>query len=322
MATGKRPSSVRYSFDTGTDTTGNNGYIRTTFNQMEQKPYNPIWAWTGLNKWKMTSSQLRVLLALIGFVISVVVYFFQQSLLNFLHTVCGLFSPMFSVICSFYWLALYLRKSWTGNNVYVFFISCFLGEVLGQVFFGGGNIFSTWSVATVLLAASMISLTSPLSTSESALVITFLSLMRFMTGSTLVGITSWLRPYFAYFCGVWGCFLAKYSEKHLFKQAPMSLANHFSTEGKIPVIRRRRTSSQSSTTSLSHKTRRTSLPALIQKNVSHRIFIASLICFPPPPTQCLAMRQGVTVQFSSKDNTELGSLCVYSLKSMKIKLSS
>lgn len=196
---------------------------------------------------------------------------FQQCLVNFMHTVCGLFSPMFSVICSFYWLALYLRKSWTGNNVYVFFIACFLGEIIGQLFFGGANIFSAWSVASVLLAASVISLTSPLSTSESALVITFLSLMRFMTGSTLAGITSWLRPYFAYFCGVWGCFLAKYSEKHLFKHSPMSLANHFSTEGKIPVIRRRRTSSQSSTTSLSHKTRRTSLPALIQKNVSNML---------------------------------------------------
>lgn len=268
MATDKRPLSVRYSRDTDLETSTNNGYIRTTVSPMEHEPYNPLWAWTGLNKWKMTNSQLRVTLSLAVLVISSVVYFFQQNLINFMHTVCGLFSPMFSVICSFYWLALYLRKSWTGSNVYVFFVACFLGEIFGQVFMGSGDIFNTWLVASVLLSASLISLTSPLSTSESALVITFLSLMRFMTGSTLAGISLWLRPFFAYFCGVWGCFLAKYSERHLFKHSPLSLANHFSTDGKIPVIRRRRTSSQSSTTSLSHKTRRTSLPALIQKNVS------------------------------------------------------
>ena len=112
---------------------------------------------------------------------------------------------MFSVICAFYCLAIYLRKTWTGNNVYVFFLACYVGEIFGQVCFGASNLFSPWLVGSVLASASLVSMTSTLTTPESALVISFLSFMRFLSGSTLHGLPLWTRPHFAYFCGIAGC---------------------------------------------------------------------------------------------------------------------
>ena len=118
--------------------------------------------------------------------VAVLLYILQDSFVTALHILCGLFAPMFSVICAFYWLAIYLRKSWTGNNVYVFFMACYVGEIFGQVCFGAWNLFSPWLVASVLASASLVSMTSTLSTPQSALVISFLSFMRFLNGSTFM----------------------------------------------------------------------------------------------------------------------------------------
>ncbi|XP_022108915.1 cGMP-inhibited 3',5'-cyclic phosphodiesterase A-like isoform X2 [Acanthaster planci] len=266
MATG-RSFSVRYPpnrADLGLDSGENNGYIRTTVSPMNRESYNPYWAWLGLNDWKKYGINPRTVLAGAAAVLAVAMYLLQESLLALLHTLCGLFAPVFSIVCAFYWVALYLRKSWTGTNVYVFFVACVFGEIAGQVVFGTDNIYRAWLVGCVLGTASLASLTSTLPTSRSALLLTFLSFVRFLSGSTLHGLRPWLRPYVAYLCGILGCILSKYTETHVFKQS--QVVNHLTSDGKIPVIRRRRTSSQSSTASLSHKTRRTSLPALSQKN--------------------------------------------------------
>ncbi len=277
MATG-RSFSVRYPpnrTDFGLDAGENNGYIRTTVTPMDRESYNPFWAWLGINEWKKYGINPRTVAAGAVMVLAVTMYIFQESLLALLHTLCGLFAPVFSIVCAFYWLALYLRKSWTGTNVYVFFVACFFGEVAGQIFFGADNIYRAWLVGCVLGTASVASLTSTLPTSRSALLLTFLSFVRFLSGSTLHGLRPWLRPYLAYLCGILGCILSKYTETHVFKQTPVSIP--LTPDGKIPVIRRRRTSSQSSTASLSHKTRRTSLPALTQKNQVSIIHSSSIV---------------------------------------------
>ncbi|XP_071492627.1 cGMP-inhibited 3',5'-cyclic phosphodiesterase 3A-like [Diadema antillarum] len=261
----RRPS-ARYGLDKGyfnLDSSDNNGYIAGTAAFMERRNYNPYLAWFGLKKLKNTGAESRSALAAGVAGIALLMYILQDSFISALHILCGLFAPMFSVICAFYWLAIYLRKTWTGNNVYVFFMACYVGEIFGQICFGAANLFSLWLVASVLASASLVSMTSTLSTPQSALVISFLSFMRFLSGSTLHGLPMWMRPYFAYFCGIAGCVLSKYTEAHLFRRS--SIVSPFNNDGKIPVLRRRRTSSQSSVASHSHKTRRTSLPALIQR---------------------------------------------------------
>lgn len=279
MAASRKAMSVRYGVnndDPDLNTVENNGYIQANMSSMgmkrsrEQqqrrndtdKNYNPYLAWSGLKNLKnISSAEVATVLATGVAVFSVMVYFFQDSIISLLHGMCGLFAPMFSVTCAFYWLALYLRKSWNGTSVYLFFLACYAGEIIGQVCFGGDNIFRSWVVASVLISASCASLMSPLPTTQSALVIAFLSFMRFLSGSTLQALSGWMRPFVAYFCGIFGCILSKYTETHLFRQYPAAMT----FDGKIPIIKKRRTSSQSSASS-HHRSRRTSLPALIQKN--------------------------------------------------------
>ncbi len=262
--------SVRYGVnksDSDQESGDNNGYIQASISDAVMKQqrgsYNPYLAWSGLKNMKVSSTELGTIIATGVAVFTCMIYFLQESLVNLLHGLCGLFAPMFSVTCAFYWLALYLRKSWNGTSVYIFFLACYAGEIIGQLCFGAANIFGSWVVASVLVSASLASLMSSLPTSQSALVITFLSFMRFLSGSTLQVLSPWMRPFLAYFCGIFGCIIAKYTETHLFRQHPAAMS--FAMDGKIPVIKRRRTSSQASISS-HHRSRRTSLPALIQKN--------------------------------------------------------
>ena len=265
----RRAMSVRYGVnksDSDQESIDNNGYIQATVSAAMAKQrgnYNPYLAWSGIKNLKISGTELGTAIATGVAVFTCMLYFLQDSLVNLLHGLCGLFAPMFSITCGFYWLSLYLRKSWNGTSVYLFFLACYAGEIIGQVCFGGDNIFGSWVLASVLISASLGSLMSSLPTSQSALVITFLSFMRFLSGSTLQVLSSWMRPFLAYFCGIFGCILAKYTETHVFRQHPAAMS--FATDGKIPVIKRRRTSSQSSASS-HHRSRRTSLPALIQKN--------------------------------------------------------
>ncbi|XP_071942588.1 cGMP-inhibited 3',5'-cyclic phosphodiesterase 3A-like [Antedon mediterranea] len=245
------------------DAEDNNGYMKSTVSPIEYSYYNPYLPWLGLKPNHFTRTQTAAFLAASVGCISCGVYFFQSSVMNFFHLLCGLFAPMFSIVCAFYWLSFYLRKTWTSTSVYLLFLGCNIGEIMGQIIFGTDTVLSTWLVATMLVFSCLASTTSSLKNSYSVFVLIFLSIMRFLSVSTLGSLPQWLRPFIAYFCGIFGCILAKYMETRM----RQNLSIQFTHDEKIPVICRRRTSSQSSTASLhSQRTRRTSLPALIPKS--------------------------------------------------------
>ncbi|XP_078000078.1 cGMP-inhibited 3',5'-cyclic phosphodiesterase 3A-like [Glandiceps talaboti] len=271
MAT-RREMSVRYvvnKHDRDRDASENNGYVRALVSPLEHGYYNPYVRWLGLKSSNLSTSQLSAVLASLVMVPSIFVYIIDIPWL--LQRLLGVTIPCFSVLSAFYWVALFLRKSWSSSSVYLFFLSCYVGEILAQIVFGG-DIFRPLQVTTVLAAISIASFFSSLQTTQSAFVIIFISLIRFISGSTLIDVPTALRPFIAYFCGILGCILAK-SVESAFRQ---NFSNQFGSDGKIPVIRRRRTSSSSNTTSHSHKTRRTSLPALIQKHSVNSVDVATM----------------------------------------------
>ncbi|XP_033104806.1 cGMP-inhibited 3',5'-cyclic phosphodiesterase A-like [Anneissia japonica] len=271
MATGKS-GSVRYGGVQKShncddrDATDNNGYMKSTVSPIEYSYYNPYLPWLGLKPNNFTQTQSAALFATSVACISCGVYFFQNSVMNFFHLMCGLFAPMFSIVCAFYWLSFYFRKAWTSTSVYLLFLGCNIGEIVGQLLFGtdaDDSVLSTWLVATVLVFACLASTTSSLKNTSSVFVLFFLSIMRFLSISTLGSLPQWFRPFIAYLCGILGCILAKYMETRM----RQNISVQFAHDEKIPVICRRRTSSQSSTASIhSQRTRRTSLPALIPKS--------------------------------------------------------
>ncbi|XP_070544277.1 cGMP-inhibited 3',5'-cyclic phosphodiesterase 3A-like [Ptychodera flava] len=271
MAT-RREMSARYvvnKHDRERDASENNGYIRALVSPLEHGNYSSYLNWLGLKRLKLSSSQIGVFAASVVMVTAVIVYVIDIPWL--LQRLLGVLIPCFSILCAFYWLALFLRKSWSSSSVYLLFLSCHIGEIFAQLFFGG-DIFRPLQVTTVLVVVSICSIFSSLQTTHSTLVIIFISLIRFISGSTLIDIPVILRPFLGYFCGILGCILAK-SVESSFRS---SFSNQFGNDGKIPVIRRRRTSSSAGTTSHSHKTRRTSLPALIQKQPVNSVDVAAM----------------------------------------------
>lgn len=246
MATRRDGQAARYVMnkqdrDRG-DVSENNGYIRALVSPLEYGTYTPYLNWLGLKGFKLSPTELGILSSCIVMVSSLLIYLVDFPWL--IQRLLGVIIPCFSILCAFYWLALFLRKSWSSSSVYILFLSCHIGEILSQIMFGG-DIFRPLQATTVLVVISICSLFSSLQTTHSALVIIFISIIRFISGCTLVDLPTVLRPYLAYFCGIFGCILAK-SVESAFRH---TFSTQFGNDGKIPVIRRRRTSSSSSTAS-------------------------------------------------------------------------
>lgn len=277
--------------------TENNGYIQVFVKPLEQGNCNLFFSWLGLSNVNLTAHQLVVVYGSAAVVCTLVLYQLLRCDVGFLFgRLCALLVPMFSILCAFYWLALYFRRTWSNTSVYLLFSSCFVGEIFAQVFFrdwgesavGGGSasgiIISSSSSSTssvvddvaavnhatqplvivcVLLSISLASVFSSLDTTHSATVILLVSFTRFLACSMLTDLPISLRTHLGYACGFAGILVARYMETVL--KPPIQ---HFVThDGKIPVIKRRRSSSSSTHTFSAHRsTRRTSLPALIQKS--------------------------------------------------------
>ncbi len=259
----------------------NNGYIQIFIKPLEQGNYSVVLGWLGLSTVRLSRQQIGLVYGLGAVILAGMLYHLFLSDLGFLfHRICGHIVPIFSVGCAFYWLALYFRKSWSNTSVYILFCACFAGELLGQCVYdgpGAGTAHSPPSQSptpgedpyitrpllalAVLLAVSLASVFSTLETVHSTFVIVFVSLTRYLACTALTDLPQTLRPFLAYFSGIAGVIAAKYMET-VFKP-PVS--NYSMTQdGKIPVIKRRRSSSSATHGMSTHRVgRRTSLPALI-----------------------------------------------------------
>ena len=85
----------------------NNGYIQVFMKPLEKGNYNLILEWLGLSNVKLSAQQLGWAYG-IGLV-SATVFVYQLILSDLgymFHRLCALLVPIFSIVCSFYWLAL------------------------------------------------------------------------------------------------------------------------------------------------------------------------------------------------------------------------
>ena len=244
----------------------NNGYIQVFVKPLDQGNYSVILSWMGISNKKLSVNQLAVWSGVAVLVASFLLYQLIITDLGLLfQRLCGVIVPIFSIICGFYWVALYLRKCWGNTSIYVLFSLCFVGEFFGQCLCEKNSNYITQPilVCCVLVFASIASVFSTLETAQSTCVIVFVSFTRFLACMTLSDLPQLLRPYVAYSSGIVGVIAAKYMETAF--RPPIT--NFMTQDGKIPVIKRRRSSSSSMHGFSAHRSgRRTSLPALIQKN--------------------------------------------------------
>lgn len=282
----------------------NNGYIQVLVKPLEQGNFSLVLNWLGITGTNFSTQQIGVVYG-IGLAISSVILYqlLRCDIGSLFHRFCGILVPMFTIICSFYWLSLYLRKTWNTTSVYLLFSSCFVGETLAQFFLvewhtsvapqtgGVGSASISFSPVTqplvvfvVLLAVCTASVFSSLETSHSVAVISLVSFTRFLACSTLGDLPQGIRPYVAYICGLTGIIISKYMETVL--KPPIN--NFMTHDGKIPVIKRRRSSSSSTHAFSAHRsTRRTSLPALIPKSQVSLIIIHIKYCSITTGYKCL-----------------------------------
>jgi hypothetical protein len=249
------------------DDADNNGYIQVFIRPLEQGNYSVLLSWLGVKKTELSSRQLGLFYGVVSVMCSALVYQLLLADLGLLfHRLCGLVVPIFGIGCAFYWLALYYRHSWSTTSVYVLFCSCFAGEFLGRCVGGAERdsyITQPSQVVAVLVAVGVASVFSTLETLSSTFVIVFVSFVRFLACTSLTDLPQITRPFAAYLSGVVGIIAAKYMET-VFKP-PVNA--YVTPDGKIPVIKRRRSSASTSHTLNSHRAaRRTSLPAIIHKN--------------------------------------------------------
>ena len=251
----------------------NNGYIQVLVKPLEQGNYSLLLNWMGINETNLPTQHLGVVYGSALIVLSFVIYQILRCDMGVLfQRLCSVLVPMFTIICAFYWLSLYLRKTWSTTSVYLLFCACFAGETIAQILVSrwgagrdeidGSHVTKPLVLFIVLIAICGASLFSSLETTHSAFVISLVSFSRFLTCSTIGDLPYALRPYIGYACGLAGFVVSKYMETVL--KPPIN--NFMTHDGKIPVIKRRRSSSSGAHAFSAHRsTRRTSLPALIPK---------------------------------------------------------
>lgn len=256
------------------DEAENNGYIQILVKPLEQGNFSLIYNWLGLSNY--SSNQLGAVYSIVCVISSLLIYnILKCDVGSLFERICSLLVPIFTVICAFYWLSIFLRKSWSTTSVYLLFSSCFFGETLAQILVNlvldsqNSSNFIKQSVIDFILIIT-IGISSVFSSLEAqhCFGVAFLVIFsRSLACTALIDVPQFLRSYLSYLCGLAGIIISKYMETIL--KPPIN--NFMTSEGKIPVIKRRRSSTSTGHSFAPHRnTRRTSLPALIPKQVSRR----------------------------------------------------
>lgn len=262
------------------DESENNGYVQILVKPLEQSNCSLLYSWLGCTGANFTNQQVGIVYGFGLVVLSIIVYQLLKCDLGFIfHRMCGLIVPIFTIVCVFYWLSLFLRKTWSTTSVYILFSSCYVGETFALLFLSSwranpennsvnpehssGYVMQPSVIFVVLLVICTASVFSTLEIGHSVVVISLVSFTRFLACAMLSDLPYGLRPFVAYSCGLAGIIVSKYMETVL--KPPIN--NFMTHDGKIPVIKRRRSSSSSQHAFSAHRsTRRTSLPALIPKS--------------------------------------------------------
>lgn len=205
-------------------------------------------------------------------------HFVSGCAAELLQTCWGALSPLFTLVCAFFWVGVYLiRCGALIQTVLSLLTLCHLGEVAVRSLLDGTDeqLLSATAAAVVVLVCVAAGALMVARLNRGTSVIVFISLVRTVSLLSLHRVRAAWRPYVAYLLGVLGILLARYADRLLPKQGtreegctPVTGARE-----EIPVFKRRRRSSSVIASDMAHSQshskshRRTSLPCIQRDQV-------------------------------------------------------
>ncbi|XP_077091247.1 cGMP-inhibited 3',5'-cyclic phosphodiesterase 3A isoform X4 [Siphateles boraxobius] len=188
-------------------------------------------------------------------------------LVTLVELVWQLLSPVFTLVCAFFWVGVYLLRCGVLIRTAVFLLTvCHLGEAAAQSLLDAHQLYSFTATALVLLACLASGALMVVRLGQGISVLLFISIIRTVSLLSLQKVRASWRPYLAYLLGVLGVLLARYADRLLPEQGA---SHREGSRGDIPVFKRRRRSSSVVSSDMAHQGqsrtkshRRTSLPCL------------------------------------------------------------
>ncbi|XP_034001944.1 cGMP-inhibited 3',5'-cyclic phosphodiesterase A-like isoform X1 [Trematomus bernacchii] len=200
-------------------------------------------------------------------------HFVSGCAAELLQTCWSVVSPLFTLVCAFFWVGVYLiRCGVLIQSALSFLTLCHLGEsaAWSLVYGTDEQLFSFTTAAVVVLVCVATGALMVARLNQGISLIFFISFVRTISLFSLQKVRSTWRPYVAYLVGVLGILLARYADKLLPNQGrhkegctPVTGARE-----EIPVFKRRRRSSSVIASEMAHSQsnskshRRTSLPCI------------------------------------------------------------
>lgn len=199
------------------------------------------------------------------------------------YTLWHLISPIFTLVCAFFWVGLYLIRCGVLIRTAVFLLTvCHLGEAAAQsLLHGADDQLLSFTATVVVLACLASGALMVVRVGQGVSVIIFISIIRTVSLISLHKVRASWRPYLAYLVGVLGVLLARYADRLLPNQATLKEGCTSVTGARedIPVFKRRRRSSSVVSTDMAHHAhsnskshRRTSLPCIQRDQVNKKSF--------------------------------------------------
>uniref|UniRef100_A0A667ZNZ3 Phosphodiesterase n=1 Tax=Myripristis murdjan TaxID=586833 RepID=A0A667ZNZ3_9TELE len=201
------------------------------------------------------------------------IHFVSGCAAELLQTCWSVVSPVFTLVCAFFWVGLYLIRCGVLIQTALFLLTlCHLGEAAAWSLLDGTDeqLFSFTTAAVVVLVCLATGALMVARLNQGISVIVFISIVRTISLFSLHKVRATWRPYVAYLVGVLGILLARYADKLLPNQGrhkegctPVTGARE-----EIPVFKRRRRSSSVIASDMAHSQsnskshRRTSLPCI------------------------------------------------------------
>uniref|UniRef100_A0A8C7UGG4 Phosphodiesterase n=1 Tax=Oncorhynchus mykiss TaxID=8022 RepID=A0A8C7UGG4_ONCMY len=202
------------------------------------------------------------------------VHFVATCVVELLLNVWYLVSPVFTLVCAFFWVGLYLIRCGVLIRTAVFLLAvCHFGEAAAQsLLHGAEDQLLSFTATVVVLSCLAVGALMVVRLGQGVSVIVFISIIRTVSLISLNKIRASWRPYLAYLVGVLGVLLARYADRFLTGSVPLGAGCSYVTAGKeeniIPVFKRRRRSSSVVSSDMAHSHsnskshRRTSLPCI------------------------------------------------------------
>uniref|UniRef100_W5NEB5 Phosphodiesterase n=1 Tax=Lepisosteus oculatus TaxID=7918 RepID=W5NEB5_LEPOC len=255
-----------------------NGYVKTYVTPLS--PDRDCGSWVGLMMTKIWNSKrlssalcvgsLSVFLALV--VKFVNVHSASGCAVDQLQSWGHLVSHLFTLVCAFFWVGLYLMRCGVPLKTALFLLTVWhLGEAAAQCLLLSADELLSFTAAVVTLALLAGGALMLVRLKRGISVVIFISLVRTISLLSLNKVRASWRPYLAYLVGVLGILLARYADRLLPNQGTHKEGCTSVTGAKeeIPVFKRRRRSSSVISSDMAHgqpsgnKThRRTSLPCI------------------------------------------------------------